>query len=134
MKKNLLISIIFVLIMLIAKPWHWNFHIRFGHKTIAQVLELNKNQIEYEKMLKAENTEEITPLLEKLDKNTKLYKILINNHSDEKVIQKQKEVIDNLYKKYTDIQNLHMQKFENILTKEQKIKFKMIRTQLFLKN
>ena len=134
MKKFLISLLIFTSLMVLIKPWKWHVHIHNNHKTIAQMLELTSRQTEYEKMLKEENIKEVKPVLAELEKTTKIYKELIKNKADNDLIIAEKKKIDNLYKKYSEIQKNHMEQFEKMLTKVQKNKFLVIRTQLFLKD
>jgi hypothetical protein len=129
-----ILVIIFVLSMVFIKPWRWHLNVHHNHKSLSQMLELNSTQLEYEKMLRSENQKELKPILFKLEKSTKIYKKLVKDRADSTLILEQKKKIDNLYKKYNEIQKLHMKQFENILTDEQKQKFKLIRAQLFLKD
>jgi Spy/CpxP family protein refolding chaperone len=129
-----ILVIIFVLSMVFIKPWKWHLNVHHSHKSLSQMLELNSTQLEYEKMLRSENQKELKPILFKLEKSTKIYKKLLKDRADSVLILAQKKKIDNLYKKYNEIQKLHMKQFENILTDEQKQKFKLIRAQLFLKD
>lgn len=133
MKKILISLLIFISLMVLIKPWKLHVHVHNNHKTIAEMLDLTSRQTEYEKMLKEENVKDVKPILSELEKTTKLYKELVKNKADNDLIIAEKKKIDNLYKKYSEIQKNHMEQFEKILTKEQKNKFLVIRTQLFFK-
>jgi hypothetical protein len=134
MKKFLLLTLIFILVMFLIKPWDWQIHVRNSHKTLAQMLELNSRQVEYEKLLKEENRRQVRPVLLEIEKTTKEYKQLIINKADSAVLVAEKKKIDRLHEKYNKIQRDHMEKFEKILTVDQNKKFKIIKTQLFLKD
>jgi len=118
--------------ILLIKPWNWHVSVHKTHKTLAQQLELTKEQIEFEKLLRKENQTEIKIVLQQLEPEVKSYKHLIVTKANTKLILEKKEIINKLNEKYNDIQNQHMIEFEKILNKDQKEKFKQIRTHLFI--
>lgn len=132
MKKNIFTFLIILGVIFLIKPWNWHVHFNKNPKTLAQHLELTKQQIVFEKLMRKENQKEIKPVLEKLEIETKSYKRLVARKADQNVINAEKEVINKLDEKYNDIQKKHMIQFEKILTKEQKDKFKRLRTRLFI--
>lgn len=130
MKKFILFILLIVLVLMIVKPVHLNISHR--HKTLAQRLELTTEQIKFEEILRAENRKESKPILIKIDKTSKEYKMLINKKASSKEIIAKKEELNNLSDQYNNIQKDHLLKFGKILNKTQKEKFKQLRTQLFL--
>jgi len=122
--KTTLTFLIILAAVFFIKPWEWHVQIKKNHQTLAQKLELTPEQIEFEKLLRKENRAEIKPIVWKLEKEEKIYKVLIAKKAPTKEILKEKE--------YSDIQKGHMIKFEKILTKEQKDKFMRIKTRLFM--
>jgi len=130
MKKIILFILLIVLAIMLVNPIRLQFSHK--HKTLAERLELSQEQIKFEQILRQENRNECKPILLKLEKNSKQYKALINHKANSKKIIAKKEEINLLSEKYNNIQKEHLQKFEKILSKEQKEKFKRIRAQLFL--
>jgi|GEM_PF-6512506 len=119
--------------MFLLEPWDWQIRMHNNHKTLIQMLDLSSRQIEYEELIREESRQQVKPILLELEKTTKEYKELIKNKADSNAIIDKKKKIDKLQKKYNKIQKEYMERLKKILTPEQNKKFKIIRTQLFLK-
>ena len=132
MRKTIFTLLIIFAAIFFIKPWSWHVHFHKNHKTLTQQLELTKEQVEFEKLLRKENQIEINKILIQLEPEVKSYKHLIAIKANTKIILEKKEIINKLDEKYNNIQKNHMIQFEKILTKEQKDKFKQIRTKLFI--
>lgn len=135
MIKNIIIIILIVLAgftFVNTTGMHVSFH--KNHKTIAQRLELTKEQIAYEKVLREQTKNQLKPLVKKLDDEHDHYNHLVKTNAYSGQIIEEKKKIEELSFKYNEIHKNHMKKFEQILTKEQSVKFNRLRKQLFLED
>lgn len=133
--------IISILILLTISLFLFLFHYKSTksrqikkHLTLAERLNLSKEQIEKEKVIREQTRKEIKPVLKKLAGEYSEYNDLVKEKADKKEIELQKQIINHLTGKYNKIHEQHLHKIEHILTVKQKETLKNIREEQLLNN
>ena len=105
-------------------------HMQKMQDEIRQRLNLTAEQQEKAKQMRMENREMMKPLMHKMHQKWQEIKKLKEAGASQEELQAKKEEIKALREQTNTIRKEHMQKFESILTPEQKTEFKKFREEM----
>ncbi|OGI02446.1 MAG: hypothetical protein A2Y25_01295 [Candidatus Melainabacteria bacterium GWF2_37_15] len=108
-------------------------HMQQVKDELQQRLNLTETQQEKSKQMHMEHREVMKPLMDKIHQKWQEIKALKESGASQEEIKVKKEEIKALREQTNTIRKEHMQKFESILTPEQKTEFKKFREEMKLK-